>query len=60
MPESTDPLTLREAAERLGMSPATLRWQANEGRLGARKIGTQWVVDPEEVERYRRESRRQK
>ena len=46
-------LTLREAAEKLGLSPVTLRIQAERGTLKARKIGRDWMVTPAEVERYR-------
>lgn len=46
-------MTLREAAERLGLSPVTLRIQAERGTLRARKIGRDWHVTPAEVERYR-------
>jgi len=48
-------MTLSEAAERLGLSPDTLRRQAQAGRLRARKLGTLWIVSEREVERYRAE-----
>ena len=51
-------MTLNEAAERLGITPDTLRQQIAKGRLRARKIGPIWTVTEREVERYRRESRR--
>ena len=51
-------LTLAEAAERLGLSPETLRWQIKNGRLKARKVGPIWTVSEREVERYARENRR--
>jgi excisionase family DNA binding protein len=51
-------MTLTEAAERLGLSPSTLRVQIRNGRLKARKVGRDWHVTPAEVERYRRENRR--
>lgn len=51
-------LTLVEAANRLGLSPATLRWQVRNGKLRARKVGPIWTVSEREVERYRRESLR--
>lgn len=50
-------LTLVEAASRLGLSPSTLRHQAQSGRLRARLIGKTYVVTEREVERYRDESR---
>lgn len=49
-------VTLNEAAALLGLSPDTLRVQANRGKLRARKVGPVWTVTPGEVERYRRES----
>jgi excisionase family DNA binding protein len=49
-------LTLRQAAERLGISPATLRAQVRNGRLHAIKPGHDWLVEEEEIERYRREN----
>lgn len=53
-------MTLNEAAESLGVVPATLRQQIRHGRLRARKMGRDWYVSEDEVERYRRESRRSK
>lgn len=50
-------MTLTQAAESLGMSSTTLRAQAANGRLKATKLGSQWVVDEREVERYRQEHR---
>jgi hypothetical protein len=47
-------VTLREAAELLGISPSTLRHQARGGRIRARLIGKTWVSTREEIERYRR------
>jgi excisionase family DNA binding protein len=51
-------LTLVQAAERLQMSPDTLRWQVRNGKLKARKVGPVWTVSEREVERYARENRR--
>jgi len=51
-------LTLIQAAERLGVTPDTLRQQIANGRLKARKIGRDWTVSEREVERYRKESKR--
>ena len=50
--------TIPQAAELLGVSPQTLRFQARVGKLRAVKIGREWVVTPNEVERYRRENLR--
>lgn len=55
-----DGMTLKEAAERLGVSPSTLRWQIRNGKLKARKLGRDWWVTPNEVERYGRENRRER
>jgi excisionase family DNA binding protein len=49
-------LTLAQAADRLGVSPATLRSQVGKGRLRAHMIGKTWTVSRKEVERYRLES----
>jgi excisionase family DNA binding protein len=51
-------LTLGQAAELLGLSHSTLRWQIHNGALEAMKIGHIWVVTAEEVERYRSSSLR--
>lgn len=51
-------LTLKEAAELLGLHPDTLRQQANAGVFKARKLGRDWIASPLEVERYAREHRR--
>ncbi len=48
-------LTLREAAERLGLSPQTLYLQVRRGRLAATKKGREYLVLGSEVERYRDE-----
>jgi excisionase family DNA binding protein len=51
-------LTLIQAAERLGVAPATLRAQIHRARLTAVKLGRDWFVEEGEVERYRKESRK--
>lgn len=51
-------LTLRQAAELLGITADTLRAQIHRGRLKASKVGRDWLVDQDELERYERESRR--
>ena len=49
-------LPLSVAAEMLGVDPSTLRRQAIDGRLRAQKLGPRaWMVEADEVERYRRE-----
>ncbi len=52
-------LTLTEAAKALGLAPATLRQQIKNGRLAARKVSRDWYVTEAEVDRYRRESKRE-
>lgn len=61
MNDSSRPLGLGEAAELLGVSHATLRAQVHRGRLRAFKVGRDWLVTEEEIDRYRIEvqSRRQ-
>lgn len=53
-------LTLEQAGQELGLSPATLRSQIRYGKLRATKIGPLWVVSRQEVERYRTKHQRQK
>ena len=47
--------SLAEAAGDLGLSPETLRKQAQRGVLRAKLVGKTWVVTEREIERYRRE-----
>lgn len=46
-------VTLKEAAELLGVTPDTLRQQIRAGRLKATKRGRDWWVTKGEVDRYR-------
>ncbi len=48
-------LSLKQAAERLGISRITLSEQARKGVLKASMIGRSYAVTASEVERYRRE-----
>jgi excisionase family DNA binding protein len=43
-------LTVPEAARRAGRNPETIRRWIREGRLRARKIGTQHVIDEPDLE----------
>ena len=52
-------LSITEAAKTLGVATATLRAQARNGKLRATKLGRDWYVTPEEVERYRVENKRE-
>lgn len=47
-------LLLADAAERIGVTAATLRQQIHRGRLTAAKVGRDWYVTPAEVARYQR------
>jgi excisionase family DNA binding protein len=51
-------LPLGEAARRLGLSPATLRWQIKNGKLQAYKVGPLWMLSEDELDRYGRDSLR--
>ncbi|MEN9936580.1 MAG: Sporulation initiation inhibitor protein Soj [Chloroflexota bacterium] len=53
-----DELPLKDAAERFGVKADRLRRAAWDGRLSARLVGNQWMVQPAEVERFLRESGR--
>jgi excisionase family DNA binding protein len=48
--------SLADAARALGIAPDTLRAQVHRGRLQAQKVGRDWLVTSDEIERYRRES----
>lgn len=50
-------MTLNEAAEFLGVAPATLRHQIKNKRLEAIKLGRDWMVSDEEIRRYAATSR---
>ena len=49
-------VTVSEAAGRLGISEATIRHQIRNGRMRAHKIGRDWDIQPDELQRYRAES----
>jgi excisionase family DNA binding protein len=51
-------MTLTEAADRLGVSPSTLRVQLWKGKLRGTKRGRDWWITPAEVARYAAESGR--
>jgi excisionase family DNA binding protein len=44
-------LTVPEAARRLNRDPETIRRWIRSGRLAARKVGTQHVIDEHEIDR---------
>jgi excisionase family DNA binding protein len=43
-------LTVPQAAERVGRNPETIRRWIREGRLRARKIGTQHVIEERDLD----------
>lgn len=43
-------LTVPEAAKRVGRNPETVRRWIREGRLAARKVGTQHVIEEQDLE----------
>ncbi len=45
-------LTLKQAAERLGLSPETLRLQVRAGKMHATLAGKTYLVTASEVRRY--------
>lgn len=46
-------MTVNEVAELLGIAPATVRQQARNGVLKARKMGRDWYITQGQVEAYR-------
>ena len=48
-------LTLKEVAERIDVSPVTLRMQIERGMLRGVKRGNVWLVMASEADRYKRE-----
>jgi hypothetical protein len=52
-------VTLPEAARSLGRADSTLRHQIRRRKLAAHKIGRDWYLTVGEVERYRRDNRKE-
>lgn len=51
-------LTVREAAERLGAPPVTIRLWCRQGRLAqAQRVGRDWVIPEEALQTFRRPAR---
>ena len=46
------PLTLKQAAERAGIRPDTLRQAIKAKRLTATKLGRDWLIESSEINRY--------
>jgi excisionase family DNA binding protein len=53
-------LTLRQAEAMLGLAKDSLRRQAGRGTIKAYKMGRDWIVDFDEVQRYDRDHRRRR
>jgi excisionase family DNA binding protein len=51
---ATTMLTVPEAAKRTGRNPETIRRWIREGKLRARKVGTQHVIDEHDLEAMQR------
>jgi len=49
-------LTTAQVAAYLGRSERTVRDQIAKGAIAATRVGRDWLINPDEVERYRRES----
>lgn len=49
-----EPVSIREAAQTLGLSPGRVRAMAVHGQLSAAKLGDRWFVERAAVERRRR------
>jgi excisionase family DNA binding protein len=45
-------LTTAEVAQRLGLSPRTVRWACSTGRMQADRYGRDWLVDEREIAWY--------
>lgn len=50
-------MTTHEAAEQLALSVKTIQAHIKSGQLKAKKIGRDWHISDEEVERFRQEKR---
>lgn len=43
---------LKRVAEELGLSRRTVHWYVQQGRLRALRVGGQFIVRPEDVQRF--------
>lgn len=50
-------LTTTQAAELLGLAARTVRAHIKAGNIKAIQYGRDWLIAPEELERFRREKR---
>jgi excisionase family DNA binding protein len=53
--DATTVLTVPEAAKRTGRNPETVRRWIREGKLRARKVGTQHVIEEADLESMQRD-----
>jgi excisionase family DNA binding protein len=51
-----DFLTTKQAAEILEIEPFSVSKAINRGKLHAVKFGTQWMIERDEVDRYKKET----
>lgn len=51
-PSALDLISLKEAAQRLGLSPETLRSAIHRGKMTGHKYGRDWLVEESEVAWY--------
>jgi excisionase family DNA binding protein len=52
-------MTIPQAAASLGLAASTLRHQIRREKLAAHKIGRDWYVTVGEVERYRKDNKKE-
>jgi citrate synthase len=45
-------LTTKQAADRLGLKPQSVIAFIKRGKIAGRKVGRDWIISVEEVERY--------
>ena len=57
MPARAEPVSLQEAASRLGVHYMTAYRYVRTGKLPARRDGTQWFVDPHDLELVQHQNR---
>jgi excisionase family DNA binding protein len=50
-------VNVAQAAERLGISGQRVRWYIKHGRLAAKKVGRDWLIEEAELARFERRRR---
>lgn len=53
-----NPLSVPQAAHRLNLKPAMVRRHCQQGNLPAVKVGSTWVIDPDDLEKFASKPRR--